>query len=685
MDNDVSLSVVSTRIDDRVAVVTIDSPPVNMGNNRLRTDLLAAFTALRDGDGVDGVVLASGRSHFYSGSDIKEFDGAVQTPSLPEVIAVIDGLELPVVAALNGLTLGGGLEVALGCDARIAEPRARMGLPETTLGMLPGAGGTVRLPRLVGVPKSIDMIASGKPITAQDALEVGLIDAIVPADELLTAAIALARTAPKRRARLLDAPATDDTALAEAITKGSRKGRARPNVLAAIDLVQSGVGKDSAEALAEERAAFDDFRVGQEARNLRYLFFGKRAAAKGLATGAEPRTVSTVGIAGAGTMGSLIAAVSLSAGLSVVLFDVNPEMLERANTTLAERAASARKWGTLTTTSDIGDLAAADLVIDAVFEDLTVKSDLMKQLETVVADDVVLASNTSYLNLDEIAAVLEHPSRLAGLHFFNPADRNPLVEVVRTATSDDVTLATLASLVRTFGKTGIAAKVGEGFVGNRVYADYRQQAEFLVEDGASPAEVDAAMVAFGLAIGPFAVGDMSGLDIAWARRKRLAATRDPEQRYVTIPDTLCESGRLGKKTDAGWYDYPDGASRGVPSPTVDGIIAEARAAKHITPRTVSQEEIQQRILCSMLLAAAEVVESGVARQASDVDVALTEGFAFPAFTGGPVRYAANQPEEWVLEGLRKVYESDRVGFRAALPASEGELPASVAAILAAVR
>jgi 3-hydroxyacyl-CoA dehydrogenase len=682
------MSVVSTRIEDRIAVVTIDSPPVNMGNNQLRTELLAAFTAVQEaaeaGD-VVGVVLASGRAHFYSGSDIKEFDGEVQHPSLPEVIAVIDGLPVPVVAALNGLTLGGGLEVALGCDVRLAEPRARLGLPETTLGMLPGAGGTVRLPRLVGVPLSIDMISSGKPITAQAALDAGLVDAVVPQEELLATAIATARTAVKRQARLLEAPAADPEALAEAVTRASKKGRARPNVLAAVELVQSGVTQDADQALVEERRAFDHYRLSQEARNLRYLFFGKRAAAKGLATSAQAHPVSTLGIAGAGTMGASIAAVALGAGLDVVLFDLNAEVLERATASLAEKQRTARKWGALTVTSDIAALAASDVVIDAVFEDLTVKTELLKQLESVVGPEVVLASNTSYLNLDEIASALEHPQRLAGLHFFNPADRNPLVEVVRTATSDEATLATLASLVKTFGKTGIAARVGEGFVANRVYADYRTQAEFLVEDGASPAEVDAAMVAFGLAIGPFAVGDMSGLDIAWARRKRLAATRDPRARYVTIPDTLCEAGRLGKKTGAGWYDYPEGASRGVPSPEVDAVIAAARDAAGVTPRAVPAEEIQQRILCSMLLAAAEVVSTGVARSAVDVDVALTEGFAFPTFTGGPVRFAAQQPEQWVIEGLARVHASDPVAFAAAAPAAAGTLPPEVATLLAQSR
>lgn len=678
------MNVASTRVEDGIAVVTIDNPPVNMGNAALRRSLLEAFEQIAARTDLRGVVVASARDHFYSGSDIKEFDGEVARPLLTEVIQLIDGIDIPVVAALNGMTLGGGLEVALGCDVRIAEPKARLGLPETTLGMLPGAGGTVRLPRIVGVPKAIEMISTGKPVTAEEALRLGLIDQIVPREDLLTTAIAAAGTAAKRRVRLESVPLADEGEIAAAVEAANRKRKARPNVLRAIDLIMTGVDLDSADALARERVVFDELRVGQEARNLRYLFFAKRAAAKALSTGGEPRAVQTVGIGGAGTMGAAIAAVCLGAGLSVILFDLDDGALGRARGKLEDRATAARRWGALETTTDIAAFAAADLVIDAVFEELQVKVDFLTAIEAVVGTDTVLASNTSYLDLDEIGRALGHPERLAGLHFFNPADRNPLVEVVRTAAADDATMATLAASVRTFGKTGIAARVGEGFVANRVYSDYRGQSEIMLEDGASPQQVDEAMIALGLPIGPFAVGDMSGLDIAWARRKRLAAGRDPEQRYVTIPDSLCEAGRLGKKTGAGWYSYADDASRGAPDPLVDAVIDEARRAKGITPRLLSTEEIQQRAVCAMLIAAAAVVESGVAAQASDVDVALTEGFAFPTWLGGPVRYCATQPAEWVIEGLRIVHASDPIGYASAEPASRGELPASIQAVLAAV-
>lgn len=384
-------------------------------------------------------------------------------------------------------------------------------------------------------------------------------------------------------------------------------------------------------------------------------------------------------------MGSAIAASCLSAGFDVVLFDVNAAVRERGAAALAERQQTARRWGALTLAGELADLAAADIVIDAVFEDMRVKVDFLTAVEAVVDEGAVLASNTSYLDLEQIAASLQRPGRMAGLHFFAPADRNALVEVVRTSTVEDGALATLAGVVKRLGKTGISARVGEGFVANRVYADYRGQAEILLEDGASPRQIDDAMIELGLAMGPFAVGDMSGLDIAWARRKRLAETKDPEQRYVAIPDALCEAGRLGRKTGAGWYDYAEGATRGTDSDAVAALIDACRAAKGITAREIGGDEIRQRILCAMLAAAAEVVGSGVAQRASDVDVALTEGFAFPRWLGGPVRHCAAQPEEWVIEGLAAVHASDPIGYAALTRAASGEMPTSVAEILESVR
>lgn len=667
------MTTVLTRFVDGVAVLTLDNPPVNAGNIVMRRDLHETLLTAAKTPGLRGVVIDSAGRHFYAGSDISEFDRPLEEPQLPLVIQTIEELQVPVVAAVTGLALGGGFEVVLACDARVGDASARFGFPEVTLGILPGAGGTVRAGRLLGAAKAIDLVASARQIDAAEAHELGVLDEVVDRDALTAAAVALAGSLPgKRRLRELDAPACSEDEVEAAVAQATK--RARPNVLQAVEMVRRGVSMDAAEALAEERAIFDALRVGEEAANLRYLFFAKRSAAGALKSGAKPVSVRRIGVAGGGTMGGSIAKLVVDAGYETTVFDLNEQALER----LRERAPGVR------TTRDLADLAETDLVIDAVFEDMEVKQQLLHDLEDVLSDEARIASNTSYLDLNDMASVMRRPQRFGGLHFFNPADRNPLVEVIRTSGTDDETFAMFGALAARLGKVAIPAGIGDGFVANRVYADYRTQAEFLVEDGASPQEVDAAMTGLGLAIGPFAVGDMSGLDIAWARRKRLAATRDPEQRYVEIPDRLCEAGRLGKKTGAGWYAYPDGARRGVPDPAVDRIIAEARAAKHLVPRAIDGEEIRYRILASMLCAAAGVVDSGVAQRASDVDVALTEGFAFPKWLGGPVRLLSALDEKDLVRWLAAVHESCPVTFAIAEPASRGSVPGPIREVLAQV-
>lgn len=664
------MTIVTTEVRDRTAVLTIDNPPVNTGNTAQRTALAEAIAAL-EGQDLDGVVIASAGRHFYAGSDLREFDSEILAePQLPDIIARIEALPVPVVAAVTGLALGGGFELALGCDARIVDSSAGFGFPEVNYGMLPGAGGTVRVPRLVGVPRAIELVTSARQIRADEALELGVVDAVVPADQLLERAIEHARgLGGKNRVRDRPVPAADESDVEAALAALPK--RARPNIRQAADRVVRGTTLDAGTALAEERAQFHELRLSEESRSLRYLFFAKQQAAKALRTGRKARPIATAGVLGAGTMGAALARTLAAKGLIVTVVDTNADALAR----LPEGIASAA-------TPDA--LADADLVVEAVFEDMTVKQSLLKELEPVLRPDAVIVSNTSYLDLEEMGSVLSSPERFAGLHFFNPPDRNPLVEVIRTRRTDDDTAATLGKLVGLLGKVGIPAGDGDGFVGNRVYSDYRAQAEFCVEEGASPQEVDAACVDLGFAIGPFAVGDMSGLDIAWARRKRLAATRDRRQRYVEIPDRLCEAGRFGRKTGAGWYRYPDGARRGEPDPEVEALIAQARADKGLEPRALTTEEIQERILGAMVAAAAVVVRDGVAQRASDVDVALTEGFAFPKWLGGPVRALARRPRDQVIAILAAVHRSDPVTFAVLEPAARGELPPDVAAVLDAV-
>ena len=539
--------------------------------------------------------------------------------------------------------------------------------------MLPGAGGTVRTPRLTGVPTAIDLVASARRIDAEEALRIGILDEIVPADELADRAVELAKSATGK-SRLIDrqVPAAAEEDVEAAVARVSK--RARPNVLEAIDLVRRAGDGDVHRALAAERHAFHRLRLSDEASNLRYLFFARRAAAKALRAPADPLPVRTVGIAGAGTMGASLARAFADHGYAVVVYDPNPAALQRL----------AKESG-IRTAADIIGLGDADLVIDAVFEDMTVKTELLATLEPVLRDDAIIASNTSYLDLCEMSGALVRRNRFAGLHFFNPPHRNPLVELIRTPATDDATAATLSRIVSALDKTGVPAGIGDGFVANRVYADYRTQAEFLVEEGAAPCDVDAAMRGLGMPIGPFAVADMSGLDIAWARRKRLAATRDPRQRYVTIPDRLCEAGRLGQKTGAGWYAYPDGARRGEPDPDIDAIIAVERASKGIAPRRIDDAEIRDRVLASMLCAAAVLVDSGIAERACDIDVCMTEGFAFPKALGGPIRAMSNRPDGEIIAALRAVHTSCPITYSVAAPAAQGRLPQPVARCLDAVR
>lgn len=667
------MTIVSSTITNEVAVVLIDNPPVNMGNARLRGELARELAGLGEQTGLRAAVLTGAGKHFYAGSDISEFDGPIGEPQLPEVIAIIEALPFPVVAAISGLALGGGLELALGCDGRVADTTASLGFPEVTLGILPGAGGTVRSARLAGVAVAVDLVASARRVDAREAERLGLVDLVVEGD-LIGAASAFALSLDgKRRVRDLPAPKSDDAEVAAAVEKASH--RARPNVLTAIDMVVRSAEQDADVSLEEERALFHRFRLTEEAENLRYLFFARRAAGKAVRSSAAASAIERVGIAGAGTMGASLAGLCAGSGLDVVVFDVNEAALEKIAAMLPG----------VGVTRELAGLAGVNLVIDAVFEDMGVKKDLLSGVEPLLGADAIIVSNTSYLDLDEMASVLELPERFAGLHFFNPADRNPLVEIIRTSTTDDRTNATLGAFAARLGKVAIPAGRGDGFVANRIYADYRAQAEFLVEDGASPQTIDAAFIALGFPIGPFAVADMSGLDIAWAMRKRLAPTRDPLQRYVSIADTLCELGRLGKKAGRGWYRYGPDATRGAPDPAVEEIIAEARSAKGITARSIAPEEIRDRIVGSMVCSAAGLVARGITCRASDIDVAMTEGFAFPRWLGGPLRFASRMSEETLLAVLARVHESDPVTFAAAAPATLGRIPAGIADMLASVR
>jgi 3-hydroxyacyl-CoA dehydrogenase len=639
---------VSTMTRDGVLVVTIDNPPVNATSVDVRSGLEKALAHAETAPDVTGVVVTGAGKTFIGGADIKEFGKPAMEPILPDVIETIEGLSKPVVAALNGAALGGGLEVALACHYRIASPTAQVGLPEVKLGIVPGAGGTQRLPRLIGIPAALDLITSGRSVKAEEALKLGIVDEVAAGDLIeaaISAALALAGK-PLRRTGELNIAAADPAEVEKASVKILAKARGQRAPAEAVRLVTAS-DRPLAEGLADERATFLTLRDSREAAALRHVFFAERESSKveGL-EGVKPRPVETIGICGLGLMGSGIAVAALGAGYSVIGLDQTSEaaekgrqriigLLERnvASGRLDQPGFEAQKAQLSVTTEDV-DLAPCDLVVEAVFDDLAVKTDLFQRLDKVIRSDAVLATNTSYLNPDEIAAATAHPERVLGLHFFSPAHVMRLLEVVRCAKTAPDVLATGLAVARKLRKLPVVTGVTEGFIGNRIFSAYRREAEFLLEDGALPHEVDAALEDYGFPMGLFAVYDMAGLEIAWARRKRQATTRDPSARYVEIADTLCEAGRLGQKTGRGWYAYPDG--KRTIDPEVTAIIEAARAKKGITPRAFSKREIVERMLAAMALEGEALLTEGIAARASDIDLVMINGYGFPAHKGGPM-------------------------------------------------
>ncbi|MCA0964867.1 3-hydroxyacyl-CoA dehydrogenase NAD-binding domain-containing protein [Salipiger bermudensis] len=660
---------VHTEIRDGIAILTIDNPPVNAGSHAVRLGLIKALQGAGDLRGA--VLIGAGRS-FVAGSDLREFGAPLAWPELPDVIAACEDAPFPVVAAIHGVALGGGLELALGCDYRIATPDAKLGLPEVSLGMVPGAGGTQRLPRLTGRIAAVEMICGATRVPGIRAEALGLVDALADGDLLEAALEFLAQDRPKRVVAQLTVPDEGSAALKAACDKALKKGRGRPNVAEAIRLVQAAADPDVATVLADERAVFQRLRLEPDAFALRHLFFSERRAGSVDGLSAKPRALASVGVIGGGTMGQGIARACLAAGLPVTLVERDAEALERSLTALRDAldarhargrltdAALAAQKAALSGATDVADIAACDLVIEAVFEELSVKVPLLEQLDRVLPENVVIGTNTSYLDINAMVADLPGKSRVLGLHFFSPADVMKLLEVVRAeATADDV-LATGLALAKKLGKQPVVARVAEGFIGNRIYAAYRRRAELLVLDGAAPETVDAAAAEFGFAMGPFAVSDLSGLDIAWAMRKRQAATRDPNARYVSIPDRLCEGGRLGRKTGAGWYDYPEKAP--VPSGAVADIIREARAEAGITPEPVTADTIQRQLLIAMINEAALLLAEGVAQRPSDIDVTLANGYGFPRWKGGPLWWAAQENPEQIAADLDQLERGIGHGF-----------------------
>jgi 3-hydroxyacyl-CoA dehydrogenase len=647
---------ISGRVVDGILVATIDNPPVNAASAAMRAGLVAAIAYANSTPRVTAVILTGAGKIFVGGADITEFGKVPADPILPDVCTIIENSGKPVVAAINGAALGGGLEIPLACHYRIAASAASFAFPEVKLGLVPGAGGTQRLPRLAGLIEAIDLIGSGRSIKAQAALQAGIIEEIAEGD-LIEAAIAMIGRGDTSRFRktsgLPVAPAASDAvdASAKKITARAR-GQLAPGE--AVRLVIASATSDFEAGLADERATFIRLKDGPQSAALRHVFFAERAAAKvdGL-EGIASRKIGTVGVVGTGLMGSGIVVSALDAGYRVVGIEQTDEAaqkgLERIVGMLDKNFKSGRidefgltdRLSRLTVRGAMSELADADLVIEAVFDNLTVKTELFQKLDGIVRPDAILATNTSYLDPDVIATATAHPERVLGLHFFSPANIMRLVEVVRCARTAPDVLATGLAVARKLGKLPVVTGVTEGFIGNRIFSAYRREAEFLVEDGAEPHEIDEAMESYGMAMGPFAVFDLAGLEIAWARRKRQAATRDPEARYVDIADRLCEAGRFGQKSGKGWYSY-EGGKRTV-DPEVSAMIAESRAAKGLSPRAIGAGEITERLLAAMADEGRKLLAENIAAWASDIDLVVIHGYGFPAHKGGPL-YAAQMME-----------------------------------------
>lgn len=632
---------------DDAFIVVIKNPPVNAIGASVRSGLLAALDAAEVDERVACIVLTGAGRFFVGGADIREFDAPTPEPTLPTIIRRIDSMSKPVVAAINGSALGGGLELALAAQGRIASPDANMGLPEVKLGLVPGAGGTQLLPRLVGLAAAAEMIASGRAISAADALSMGLIDEIAT-DDLLDRARRFASAlgkGPLRRTGQLT-PALGAGAASPSLEKILTRGRGQLAPVEAVRLVGLAAATPLEEGMREERATFLRLKEGEQSAALRYVFFAERAAAKFDTIGASPRPIRTMGIVGLGRMGVGIAAVAAQAGLQVAGVDRTPDAADRAREqilALLARAAAAQgedeqrraAWaGAMVTSDDIASVRDADFIIEATYDDEAVKIDALRAIEAVARPDAVIATNTSYLDTERLADVLAQPERFLGMHYFSPAHIMRLVEVVRCARTSPETLATAVELARKMRKLPIVCGVIEGFIGNRMFSAYREAAEFMVEDGASPYEIDAALEAFGLAMGPFAVSDLAGLEIAWARRKRAEATRDPAKRYPVVADRLCEAGRLGQRTRAGWYAYRDG--RREPDPAVVSLIEQVRQESPRKPRSFGAQEIVESLLEAMRKEGAYLLDSNVAQRASDIDLVMINGYGFPAYRGGPM-------------------------------------------------
>ena len=655
------MTAVTTEMTDGIAVITVDNPPVNALGHGVRQGLADAVAQTDADDAVRAVVLIAAGRTFMAGAEIKEFGKPMQDPNLPDVVLSIEAARKPWVAAIHGTALGGGLEVALGCHYRIVDARAKLGLPEVHLGLIPGAGGTVRLPRVVPVARAAEMVATGRPVRAQDAVQIGLADrksdGDLRADAIAFACEIAGDPLPEALVNRAPVDAPDEENWRDIAGKLVSKARGQNSVIRAVDAIGESVRLDGTAALAVERQVFSELMEDPQSAALRYVFFAERSVGKlPELRGVAPRALSHVGVIGGGTMGAGIAVALLLSGLHVTMIERDEEALSAGQNRVADTLMASVQRGLISPDKrdrllegfigsvEYDSLAQADLVIEAVFEDMEVKKQVFAALDAATRPDAVLATNTSYLDVNEIAASVADPSRVLGLHFFSPAHVMKLLEIVRPDQVADDVLATGFALGQQLGKIAVPAGVCDGFIGNRILSAYRRECDYMVEDGATPQDVDSAMKAYGFPMGIFAMQDMAGLDIGWAARKRRAPTRDPKERYVAIADRLCELGRFGQKTGAGWFNYPEGSRRGEPDPLVAGIIAEEAKKNGVEQRDFTAEEIMDRILGAMVSEGQAILDEGIAASPEAIDVVMINGYGFPRWRGGPM-FAAKVAEQ----------------------------------------
>ena len=655
-------SPISTHKHGDVLIVLSNNPPVNALGAAVRQGLVDAIGEAEGDDSVTAVVIACEGQTFFAGADITEFGKPPVMPWLPTVVDTIEACAKPVVAAIHGTALGGGLEVALACHYRVAVPSAKLGTPEVKLGLLPGAGGTQRLPRVAGVKKALEMCATGNPIGAQEAFDCGLVDRLIEGD-LIPHAVGYAeevrdvRPLPKSSQRQDKIGAADPAVFDSFLKENARKFRGFDAPLKNVEAVRVACDKPYGEGVIEERKLFMELMTGTQARAQQYFFFAERKAAKidGLPEGTEPRPVNKVGVIGAGTMGGGISMNFLSAGIPVTIVEMGQEALDRgAGLMRRNYEATAAKgrmtqeqvdkaMGLLTPTLDFEALAECDLIIEAVYENMDVKKEVFAKLDAIAKPGAILASNTSYLNINEIAASISRPGDVVGMHFFSPANVMKLLEVVRgDRTAPDV-LLTAMGLAKKIRKVAVVAGVCHGFIGNRMLMPRQVEATKLLLEGASPEQVDRVHVEFGMPMGPFQMADLAGVDIGWHR--------DPTK-IENIRDALCAIDRWGQKKGAGFYDYDD-KRRPTPSPVVQQIIEDFAKKQGVERRSITDQEIVERTLYTMVNEGAKILEEKIAQRASDIDVVWVYGYGWPVYRGGPMFWADTEGLARIVDGLKR--------------------------------